>query len=125
MKKSIFLLAPLCAMLMVGCVKDSPHSNFIKLYAEGFTPDQSAKAAVKDSATYWVNGDDVWINNYKYEVVTSGSEAVVPGVYESPDNIYRAVYPASILRNCDGTNITVNVPRLYIYISVGQWHASA
>lgn len=121
MKKIIFLFAPLCAMLMVGCVKDEPNATFIKLKAEGFTPDaKSPKAAVEGKYTYWLEGESVWINNYRYtSSVNSDGEAVARDVYESPDHIYRAVYPAEVFQSRSGDNITINVPRDYYYIESG------
>lgn len=121
MKKIIFLFAPLCAMLMVGCAKDEPNATFIKLYAEGFTPDNSAKAAVSGERTYWVDGEDVWINHNKYDISVNGSgEAVASDVYQAPDHVYRAVYPASVYYSRSGNNVTINVPKHYYYQEDGS-----
>ena len=119
MNKNFLFLALGCAMLMTSCVKDEPNAYFIKLFAEGFTPDGSAsKAAVSGDATYWVAGDDLWINNYRYEIIASGGEAVASGVHqEGEDNkVYRAVYPVSAHDGAiTSDNITINVPNEYIY----------
>lgn len=116
MKKILFLCAPLCAMLMTACVKDEPNARFLKLYAEGYSPDNPAKAAVSDQYTYWVDGDNVWINGSQCDVHVSGSnEAVIRQITENPSHEYRGVYPASALKSVAGNTFTVKVPKTHYY----------
>ena len=103
-------------MLMVGCVKDEPNARFLKLYAEGYSPDNPAKAAVSDQYTYWVDGDNVWINGSQCDVHVSGSnEAVIRQITENPSHEYRGVYPASALKSAAGNTFTVKVPKTHYY----------
>ncbi len=124
MKKIIFLFAPLCAMLMVGCVKDEPNAKFIKLYAEGLTPSsKSAKAAVAGNATYWVDGDRVRINSQVFKVLVAdpASGVAVAEMEEgaAPTGPISAVYPAEIYKSNTGSTYTITVPDRYVYRETG------
>lgn len=129
MKKIIFLFAPLCAMLMVGCAKDEPEEeDSIQLFAEGFTSDKSAKLAVQGASTYWVNEELIWINGAQYKVeITSpdGSDAVALWNKDrsTKNGYFYAIYPYSAsvgntVPNPAGTaprTFKVRVPSAYDY----------
>lgn len=64
----VFFVALLGAVLLSGCTKDELDEESFELYAEKYTPDDSAKLAVRDGNTYWVDGDAIWVNGGTYRV---------------------------------------------------------
>ena len=116
-----FFLALGCAMLLTSCVKDEPGLNFLELYAESYTPDgKASKAAVLGEYTYWVNGDDVWINGTRYDVVIDGTDVYAEGVQTNGSHLYKAVYPAAAYVGLSGTDdVTVTIPNEYYYRESG------
>lgn len=108
------------ALLLTGCVKDDPGDDFLKLFAEGYNPDSSAKAAVMDDKTFWVDGENVWVNGGSYRVHVNGSnEAIIRGVASNDAHTYRAVYPSSAFVNASVNNFTVTIPRVHQYKESG------
>ena len=115
-RKNIFFVALVCAMVLVGCAKDDPDQQFLKIRAEGFNSNSSAKAAVDGKFTYWVDGEKVWINNHVCDVHVSGSnEAEIRQIVANPKHEYRAVYPASVCASYNDYKFTVRVPREHYY----------
>ncbi|MBQ9474288.1 MAG: hypothetical protein IJU81_07765 [Bacteroidales bacterium] len=121
MRTRYFILCLAVAALFAGCVKDAD-TQFIRLYASAFEPDANAsKAAVAGKYTYWLNGEDVRINNSVYTVsVSSGSdEATASDVALGPQNRCMAVYPSSVYVSNSSTNYTIAVPHQYFYKESG------
>lgn len=130
MKKIIFLFAPLCAMLMVGCVKDEPEEeHVIQLFAENYISDKSAKLAVKDANTYWVDGEKMWLNagSYRIDITNpdgSGAVATSETNRKFKSGYVFAIYPfaAGPTRLDAPTSRTqiVKVPDTYDYKESGS-----
>lgn len=108
------------AMLATGCKKEqtgktvtlgvSIASNNSKVYIDGFTPK-------------WQTGDQVSVNGTAYTVSDiNGASANISDVTEA--DVYRAVYPASIVTSglaADNTTCSVNLPLSQTY-SVSGGH---
>lgn len=110
-----FLTAILGVLLFSACSKDESDDNALRLYAEHYDSN-GQKAAVDDLYTYWVSGDDVRINNVVYPVHVSGpNDASVQGLVPDNNNIYAAVYPASVYKTNEKTRYTVEIPSTHQY----------
>ena len=94
-KKYLILLCTLLLLAFSSCTKEELGNHFI-LKAEGFTSSQ--KASVEGKFTYWLENDNVLINNNVYSVhlENNDADAKVSDVVTVPNHTYYAVYPASV-----------------------------
>lgn len=144
-KFSFYFVALLGAVLLFGCAKDEPEEDDLvfEIFAENYTSDNSAKLAVQDNKTYWVDGEQIWVNGGKYQVYITdpyGNTAIGhrPGEGEARNKwnrVFRSknfnyfIYPYSAFAGTtDGSEVTsstkskvfkVNVPSVYNYSESG------
>lgn len=113
-KKYLAILCGLLILLFSSCNKEEFGNHFI-LKAEGFTSSQ--KASVEGKFTYWLENDNVLINNNVYSVhlENNDTDAKVEDVITVPNHTYYAVYPASVYVSNSGSLYTINIPRSYQY----------
>ena len=95
------------AVLTAGCQKDE---EYVTLVAEIQKPlNGNVGLHTDESALYWLNGDEVFINNAAYPVTAaSGVLARIENVASA--NTYRAIFPAGIVaESCKSCNSSLPV----------------
>ena len=95
-----------------SCQKENLDAQRLELVAEGMSGNQ--KTYVDGSRTYWVDGDQVYINGTVYTLSVSGSAASVSGSFSSGTTYY-GIYPASAYADNDGNDYSVIMPAVYHY----------
>ena len=125
MKKNIslygILSAVLFSMAMVGCEKDNPLSNTVKLglSTEEYTPlegNQEKTYINNNKYTSWVNGDRIMVNGDAATITVSGSDVSLSEVSESSQ--YFSVYPASAVNgtvNSSTGAASITLPAVQTY----------
>lgn len=125
MKKNIslygILSAVLFSMAMVGCEKDNPLSNTVKLglSTEEYTPlegNQEKTYINNNKYTSWVNGDRIMVNGDAATITVSGRDVSLSEVSESSQ--YFSVYPASAVNgtvNSSTGAASITLPAVQTY----------
>ena len=105
------LIVAVMAVVTAGCQKDE---DTVTLIAEIQKPlNGNVGQHIDESALYWLNGDEVFINNATYPVsAASGVLARIENVASA--NSYQAIYPAGIVaensKNSNSSSLPVILP---------------
>ena len=101
------LIVAVMAVVTAGCQKDE---DTVTLIAEIQKPlNGNVGQHIDESALYWLNGDEVFINNATYPVsAASGVLARIENVASA--NSYQAIYPASIVAGNDKNSNSSSLP---------------
>ena len=104
------IIAAVCG-LVAGCQKENV-GNLI-LEAEGMHGD--AKLAINGNASYWAEGDQVWINGNPYTInITQSGQATVNVEGDNIESPIYGVYP-TIVYGANSYSITLEMPSTYHY----------
>ncbi len=102
--------------LFGSCQKEQQELTRLNLIAEGFQNNKATKLAVDGLASYWVDGEKVYINDNSDVTISysGGTSASASGTFTTP---IRAIYPASIcssaLTASSATHTTSSYSELY------------
>lgn len=115
-----------CIVLLWGCQKDeslasSNSGGRLEIAAEGMGGHH--KMYIDDVSAYWQTGDKINLNGVEYSVTANPDDLTKAYINDVPAaETYYGVFPASICRNRDGGNITVELPGTYQYKTDGSGH---
>ncbi len=105
--------------LFGSCQKEQQELTRLNLIAEGFQNNKATKLAVDGLASYWVDGEKVYINDNSDVTISysGGTSASASGTFTTP---IRAIYPASICSSAlTASSATVTLPAEYQYKQSG------